>query len=241
MKNSPERRFTFKQFSLSDSRCAMKIGTDGVLLGSVASRYQANRVLDIGTGSGLIALMIAQQTQAIIHAVEIDKEACEQADENFRNSPWKNRLIACNLALQDFIPAHDKKYDLIVCNPPFFQNSLPNNTRQKTIARHNHSLSFDDVFSFTSQRLSFEGILLMIYPADLDVSVCRISANHSLFVKEKLFIQPRPQDPAKRVISSFSAQGQRSVSESIMSIETGERHHYSEEYRELTYEFHPFL
>jgi tRNA1Val (adenine37-N6)-methyltransferase len=242
MKNSPERRFTFKQFSLSDSRCAMKIGTDGVLLGSYASHFQASRVLDIGTGCGLIALMIAQQTHAIIDAVEIDKDACEQADENFHNSPWKNRLAAYNLALQDFIPINNKKYDLIVCNPPFFQNSLPSQTPQKTIARHNHSLSFDDIFSFSAKWLCTGGILLLIFPADLDGHVTEIAGKNSLFATEKLFIIPRTGDNPKRVISGFKtyAEGQQLMQNS-MHIESEIRHQYTQEYRDLTCAFHPFF
>jgi tRNA1Val (adenine37-N6)-methyltransferase len=103
-KNQNKHLFTFKGFSLSDNKCAMKIGTDGVLLGGFAANYVAGHVLDIGTGCGLIALMIAQKNRALIHALEIDKEAADQAHENFSNSPWKSHLSVFHVALQEFVP-----------------------------------------------------------------------------------------------------------------------------------------
>ena len=120
----PNDYFKFKQFTIHQDKCAMKVGTDGVLLGAWAECANAKGILDIGTGTGLIALMIAQRSNAKIDAVEIDETASKQAKENIKKSLWNDRIEILNISFQDFSKSTNEKYDLIVSNPPYFQNSL---------------------------------------------------------------------------------------------------------------------
>ena len=131
--------FTFKQFHVQHDRCAMKVGTDGVLLGCWTDVPAAGSVLDIGTGSGLIALMIAQRTNAQIDAIDIASDAYEQACINFAQSPWNERLKAYIASIQEW--QHEALYDLIISNPPYFNNSLKNPDKGRELARHTDSLS----------------------------------------------------------------------------------------------------
>ena len=163
--------FRFKHFFVEDSRCAMKVGTDGVLLGRFAPMVQCScaRVLDVGTGCGLIALMIAQQAlKAQIDAIEIDKAAAEQARENFQASPWPDRLQAFAVRLQDWQP--EKKYDLIVSNPPYFQNSLKNPDKGREIARHTDTLSYEELLAQEPSYLEAQYYYALAYylPIELD-------------------------------------------------------------------------
>ena len=126
----------------------MKIGTDGVLLGSFASTYNAKKVLDIGTGCGLIALMVAQKTRAEVHAIDIDQCSVRQAEENFRKSPWPGHFKVFHSSLQEFSPPENILYDLIVCNPPFFENSLKGDNKSRSLARQNDTLKPDELFYY---------------------------------------------------------------------------------------------
>src|SRR5574344_2567439 len=126
--------FRFKQFSVFQERCAMKVGTDGVLLGAWAKVDAANRILDIGTGTGLVALMLAQRSTAMITAVEIDEEAAIQAEENFCQSPWANRFEVVNSDITSY--ETDALFDVIVSNPPYFVDSLQCPDGQRSLARH---------------------------------------------------------------------------------------------------------
>ena len=145
------KTFQFKKFTIAQDRCAMKVGTDGVLLGAWARG--GKRVLDIGTGTGLVALMMAQRfTDAVVDAVEIDHDTAGQAMENVSSSPFANRVKVFAKALQDFEP--DTPYDCIVTNPPFFSNSLLAPDSSRTMARHTVALSFADILAFAARHLA---------------------------------------------------------------------------------------
>jgi tRNA1Val (adenine37-N6)-methyltransferase len=240
-KNLNKHLFAFKEFSLSDNKCAMKIGTDGVLLGGFAANFFAGRVLDIGTGCGLIALMIAQKNRALIHAVEIDKEAADQARENFSNSLWQNRLKVFHVALQEFVPPNNARYDLIVSNPPFFRNSLKNPDYSRSLARHNDLLSYSDLFVYSSPLLSPAGRIIIIVPYDQEEEVCRIAATQNIFLQNKLIIKPSLTKPPKRVILEFTFQKNNSPNQKNFIIESGERHQFTDDYIGLLKDYHPFL
>ena len=161
--------FKFKQFSVNQDNCAMKVGTDGVLLGAWCDVESAKMVLDIGTGTGLIALMIAQRTDcALIDAVEIDKSAYVQASGNFKDSRWCGRIGVFNLDFKQYVDECNTKYDLIVSNPPYFENSLKSSNLERTMARHTDSLSFDELLHGASMLLSESGIISLIVPNGVD-------------------------------------------------------------------------
>ncbi|KOF01755.1 hypothetical protein OB69_15520 [Roseivirga seohaensis subsp. aquiponti] len=158
--------FQFKQFRIEQGNCGMKVTTEGCLFGALRltpSTFNPKRILDIGTGTGLLALIKAQQTDAFIDAVEIDETAFKQAKVNFESSPWSNRLSAFHTDLLEFEPNH--LYDYIVCNPPFFQDNQLGSNRQKNQAIHNSSLTFEDLATSISRLLNSEkGIASVIYP-----------------------------------------------------------------------------
>ncbi len=175
--------FEFKQFKVEQSKVAMKVGTDGVLLGAWAG-FDANpsSILDIGTGSGLIALMMAQRfTSALIHAVDIDSAACAQADDNFRLSPWSSRLSVSNKNISD-VNLEDGKFDLIVCNPPFYSNAFKSVDNKRNVARHSVALPYEELFRCVSSLIVIGGLFSLIYPYE-HVHVLLVSQ----FVVKRLF------------------------------------------------------
>jgi len=139
--------FEFKQFKVEQHKAAMKVGTDGVLLGAWSPVNEARRILDVGAGTGLIALMMAQRSEAIIDAVEISKSAYEEAKSNFEHSPWRDRLTVFHSDFHLFADRSCAPYDLIVSNPPYFVNSLNTRNADLSIARHNDRLSFNQLIS----------------------------------------------------------------------------------------------
>jgi tRNA1Val (adenine37-N6)-methyltransferase len=241
MKKSDIRLFQFKQFSLSDCNCAMKIGTDGVLLGGFASGFKAERVLDIGTGCGLLALMIAQKTDGLIDAVEIDKNAAEQARENFKNSPWHNRLKVFHTCIQNYTIDCENHYDLIVCNPPFFQNSLKCFNEQRTLARHNQRLDFSGLFICASKLISSNGKMIIIVPVELYNEVQKNLSISGLNISEKVFVKPNPDLKPKRLIIALSKETVNIPVEKTITIENETRHQFTDEYKQIMKDFHPFL
>jgi tRNA1Val (adenine37-N6)-methyltransferase len=241
MKKSDERLFQFKQFSLSDSNCAMKIGTDGVLLGGIASGFKAERVLDIGTGCGLLALMIAQKTDGLIDAIEIDKDAAEQAGKNFRNSPWHDRLKIYHTALQDYTIVCENQYDLIVCNPPFFQNSLQSLNEKRAVARHNHSLGFSELLLCAAELISSKGKMFIIIPVELYDDLQKYISKTGLKISEKFIVKPNPDLKPKRLIVVLSKAAVNILVEKTITINNGTRHQFSDDYKEIMKDFHPFL
>ncbi len=159
-------KFKFKQFSIEQDRCAMKIGTDGVLLGAwTPIDNNPFTILDIGTGTGIIALMLAQRSNAQqIDAFEIDEEAYEQAVDNFENSPWSDRLFCYHAGLDEFIEEPEEEYDLIVSNPPFYTEDYKSDNEQRDLARFTDSMPFEDLIEAADLLLSENGIFSVIIP-----------------------------------------------------------------------------
>jgi len=187
----PKDYFQFKHFLVKQDRSAFKVGTDGVLLGAWVNIGSSDRrILDVGTGTGVIAIMLAQRCEAIIDAIEIDSEAAEQATINCENSPWQDRLNVYHISLQEYVKTHQKIYDLIVCNPPYF-SSYKNSDSKRDIARHNAILNTEDLLSAIStfwqfcysSRYSISPIFLGLLPvfwqtfskAPVDYSFHRLS------------------------------------------------------------------
>lgn len=213
----------------------MKVGTDGVLLGAWAPVGEKTRdILDIGTGTGLIALMLAQRCpEARIDAVEIDACSAEEAKQNFLNSPWPGRLSVSNSSFQTFGTSSGRKYDLVVCNPPFFSKSLRNNDGRKATARHNHVLTQNELIAGVLNIISDKGSFCLILPVS-DFSDFKLSAaRKGLFEHKRLSVKPTPQKPVKRVLSCWSKYSSSQMKAKEMVLEIA-RHQYSEEFKALT-------
>ena len=228
----PNPFFQFKQFTVWHDKCAMKVGTDGVLLGAWTIVENARRVLDIGTGTGLVALMLAQRISpdAQIIALEIDEAAAEQAHENVSRSPWKDRI---EVIKEDFKLFHtDDKFDLVVSNPPYFIDSLTCPDTQRNTARHNSLLTYEDLIQGVVKLLSTEGVFTLVIPADVANLVKEIAINYNLHAIRQLNVITKPDGAPKRILISFSFTKVECVKEDLL-IELA-RHQYSPEYIELT-------
>ncbi|NOZ45660.1 MAG: methyltransferase [Chlorobi bacterium] len=233
----PNDYFRFKQFLIKQDKCAMKVGTDGVLLGAWTNCNNATRILDIGTGTGLIALMLAQRSNVEIDAVEIDELAYKQASENINNSRWKYKITVYNSSFEDYLKTCRKKYSLIVSNPPYFSNSIKAKNIARTMARHNDSLPISQLISGSKKLLTTNGVMAIIIPA-AQFSIVKNQANsHGLFIKSIMNIYPKPAKKIKRIMVEFSKQ-KRKPTEKNLIIEKEKRHEYSEEYKELTKEYY---
>ncbi len=228
--------FRCKQFTVHHDQCAMKIGTDAILLGAWAAAVEPKRILDIGTGSGIIALMLAQRfPTANVTAIEIDSAACDQACGNFAAAPFCDRLTLTRCAVQDFRP--NDRYDMVVCNPPWFQNSLKPLDASRAMARHNDSLSWQELGAAAKRLLSPGGVLNVILPIDQGMTFSAIATAHELHCYRVVGVRPTPTSPPKRQLLGFSNRlPQQVVYAQEMVIEVA-RHKYSDEYRQLAKEF----
>jgi tRNA1Val (adenine37-N6)-methyltransferase len=225
--------FKFKQFDVDQTGCAMKINTDGVLLGALVNDDNPSNILDIGTGTGVIALMLAQRfISAKIDAVEIDTLAAETAGKNFANSAFTKRLTIYPLGFEDFFSANPgKKYDLIISNPPFYINSLKSPKANKELAKHTDAAFFERLVKSVAVHLIPEGVFWMILPIDTTELVLTLSANSILFAQKIINVQSFPHSEAHRIIVSL---GFNKVSPEItkLSIYQAENN-YSDEYKNL--------
>lgn len=215
----------------------MKVGTDGVLLGAWTDVENANSILDIGTGTGLIALMLAQRCEAKISAIEIDKDAFLQAHGNIENSKWKNRISVENLSLQEFGKRENQKFDLIVCNPPFFEYNSQILDEKRNIARQKSTLSFEELISESVKLLTKNGKICLILPFDELENIQKIALENELFLNKILKIKPLETKAFKRIMLEFGFQ-KTEFQEKILVIETDKRHFYTPEYIELTKDFY---
>jgi len=228
--------FEFKQFRINQENCAMKVGTDGVLLGAWANVEKASQILDIGTGTGLIALMLAQRTQdASIIGVEFDEQAFTQAQRNVSESPWKSRLELVNTKVQEY--ENTKAFDHIVSNPPFFVASQKAPEANRNLARHNDSLSFDDLLKAAKSLLQENGRFSVVYPASEAEIFIDVAAKYGFCLNRLCKVYPTPTKAVRRYLMEFSMREQGLIEESII-LEIGKRHVYSPEYIALTKDFY---
>jgi tRNA1Val (adenine37-N6)-methyltransferase len=197
--------FRFKQFNVDQTGCAMKVNTDGVLLGALAEGDKAVTVLDIGTGTGIIALMLAQRfPQAQIDAVELDETAAQTARLNFETSSFAGRLQIYVQSFQQYHENHSyKSYDLIVSNPPFYIQSLQSPQAGKNLAKHAGNGFFDELVKISAQQLSPDGELCLILPLTTAAMVIQIAVEYGLFVRQIIHIQSYPNSAAHRQILTF--------------------------------------
>ena len=230
----PNSHFAFKEFIVRQDKCSMKLGTDSVLIGAWAQEPKAKTILDIGTGTGVIALMLAQKTNAFIDAIDISADACIQAKENFSHSKWSKRLSLYNSALQDYSPKI--KYDLIVSNPPYF--ILPNTHKDKkgTQARYTHMLSFSELAEGVVRLLSETGRFCVILPIHEGAMFTNEAEKRNLFLTNFVWVKTtsRKKFP-KRILLDFSFTKKDPIEDSLLVIQSNNR--YTEEYKALVKDY----
>ncbi|KQB42920.1 tRNA1(Val) (adenine(37)-N6)-methyltransferase [Flavobacterium daejeonense] len=232
-------KFQFKQFSVDQDRCAMKIGTDGVLLGAwTPIENNPFSILDIGTGTGIIALMLAQRSNAEqIDALEIDEEAYEQATDNFENSPWNDRLFCFHAGLDEFVEEPEDEYDLIVSNPPFYSENYKSNSEQRDLARFQDAMPFEDLVEAADLLLSENGIFSVIIPFKEEENFLALANEYELYPLKITRVKGAPNSEIKRSLLAFSRNKKSDFPVDELIIETA-RHQYTPEYIELTKEFY---
>lgn len=229
--------FQFKQFSIWHDKTPMKVGTDGVLLGAWADTMDARAVLDIGTGTGLLALMIAQRNpECLISAIELNEAAVAQAQDNFNASPWRERLHCIHSSLQEFEP--EATYDLIVCNPPYFEDSPFLEDKGRTQARVNKSLSVPEILAFGHSHLNPGGKCALVLPYIEPGNLTKLAQDHSMSVVRITAVHATPKRKNIRILVEISNTEEASMSESELMIEEFGRHQYSQAYIDLTKDFY---
>ncbi len=233
--------FNFKEFSIQQDQCAMKIGTDGVLLGSwVNPKTEPFNVLDIGTGTGLISLMLAQRFPSTqIEALEIDEAAFEQAVSNFENSPWGDRLFCYHASFQEYFQeVDDEKYDLIISNPPFFKASQKSPNEQRNKARFEDSLPFEHLLYGASKLLEENGIVAIVIPFDQEDTILKIAKKMHLKPERITYVKGNKTAETKRVLIEFKfTPSNESPSTNTLILEK-ERHVYTDDYLKLVKDFY---
>lgn len=230
--------FKFKQFTVNQNKIAMKIGTDAVLLGAwTGLGNHPFSVLDIGAGTGILALMMAQKTHAeIIDAIEIDDEAFEQCVENFEASPWGDRLFCYHASLEEFVDEIEDRYDLIICNPPFYIENYKSDNEQRDLARFNDAMPFEHIAESVSKLLSDEGVFSVIIPFKEASNFINIASYFKLFPNNILQVKGNPTSEIKRSLIQFSF-NKTEVKTDTLIIEN-QRHNYTQDYINLTKDFY---
>ncbi len=233
--------FEFKRFTIRQDRCAMKVGTDGVLLGAWVKPEGARRILDVGTGSGLIALMLAQKSEAEIEAVEIDGDAAGQAGQNVEDSPWSDRVCVHNISFQEYCMLCKNKFDLIVSNPPYFISGPESPDKNRATARHNNKLRLSEFVKGCVGLLSPKGKIGLVLPYTLREELVTVVAENNLWIEAETKILSTPLKPPVRLLFVLSREFPEKQMLDRIVIETETRHRYSEEFIRLTKDYYKTL
>ncbi|MFN8240313.1 MAG: methyltransferase [Bacteroidales bacterium] len=229
--------FRFRQFTVNQGRAAFKVGTDSVLLGALANLPAEGRILDVGTGTGLLALMAAQRTKSSIVAIEPHHDSFEQARFNTRSSPWAERITLKEMTFQDFAREEHERFNCIISNPPYFRNSLKNEDRSKSFTRHDDSLPAKELLSGSVKLLDETGSLQVILPYTEGTLFIAEAAGFGLYCNRIIKIKGTPAGNVKRLILGFH-KTRSNMHESFLIIERGTRQDYTNEYREATKDFY---
>ena len=241
--------FRFKEFEVVNECSAMKVNTDGVLLGAAMTILPSDRtMLDVGTGTGTIALMAAQRASSVIlnevknlriDAIDIDEASASEASANFTSSPWGTALKAHHLSLEEFSSSAEAAYDLIFSNPPYFEDSLTAPDERKSTARHtSDGLSYRDIFEFAKDRLSENGRVSLVLPADQEAALTRYARMCGLYLFRILRVRTVPRKAPSRIIAEFSRTRCAEFSEELLTIQDEGK--YTQEYLSLTRDFYLF-
>jgi tRNA1Val (adenine37-N6)-methyltransferase len=230
--------FQFKQFTIQQDKTAMKVGTDGVLLGAWANLdFYPNSILDIGAGTGLIALMMAQRSDAeTIDAIELNDEAYEQTVENFESSDWADRLFCYHASLAEFTDEIDEKYDFIISNPPFYRSTYKELSEERAMARHAESLTYADLLESTSKLLSENGYCAFIIPFEEEENFLKIVAENQLYPNRITRVRGAIYTAIKRSLLQLSFLKTETIFTEL-TLELS-RHNYTEEYKSLVQDFY---
>lgn len=233
--------FKFKEFTLEQDRCTMQVGTDGILLGAWAPVEGATSILDIGTGTGLIAIMLAQRsTTSQIHAVEVDEQACQQAAENMGRAPWSKRLWAHQGAIQDFgLPVEiSSGFDLIVSNPPFFSGGTFSFNQDRNSVRHTVKLPHNDLLRSVRRLLHDQGRFATILPLIEGLRFQELAESYKLYCTQAIEVKPKPSRPAERLLMVFEKESAKPKQVGSLVLMDEEGHTRTAAYRALTEAFY---
>lgn len=230
--------FKCKEFSLNHSLSSMKVGTDAILLSSLAPREEKKHILEVGTGCGIISLSMAQfNKEAKITAIDVDEDSILQSADNFNKSKWADRLFAEHISLQDFAqkPENQKKYDFIISNPPYFVNSLQANTAKRTFARHTDKLSFEDFVDCSLKVATPNAKICVILPALQSDELTSLFEQKKVGVETQINIYSKPSKPVERIIRLYSIESiqQTEIKNIFIREENGE---YSSQYKDIVSE-----
>lgn len=228
--------FQFKQFTVHQNLAAMKVGTDGILLGAWADVSACKNILDVGTGTGLIALMMAQRSAAKVMAIEIEANAASEAKRNCAESPWKERIEVQHQSFQEFAAAAVEKFDLIVSNPPFFENSLKAGSQSRNLARHNDGLPFIELIEKAKELLNEKGKLAVVLPKNEGETFLQLATENDFHLQRKTEVKPSVKKAANRLLLEFGLH-QTDTKNTTLIIYEGQGV-YSSEFIELTKEFY---
>jgi tRNA1Val (adenine37-N6)-methyltransferase len=229
--------YQFKQFKIIQEKAAMKVGTDGVLLGAWVNISGAKAILDVGTGTGIIALMLAQRSRTNIIGIEIEENAAGEAAENIRNSPWPNRISIQHKSFQEFAATSQNQFDCIVSNPPFFANNIQSANKNLAIARHSNLLSFADLAKESKKLLTAKGKLALILPADSAPKFIETAKNYGLYLSLLTEVKPNPKKTANRHLMEFT-QNPVQTEKNTLSIRNDDGNDFSPQYKLLTHNFY---
>ena len=237
----PRNGFTFKQFFVAHDRCAMKVGTDGILLGAWAPIAQVKHVLDIGTGSGLLALMLAQRTanSAQLDAVELDEEAATQARDNVAASNWPGRIAVYQAPIQQWQPQPPRRYELIVSNPPFFAEGVPCAPSQREQARYTTSLDHTTLLTCAADLITEEGFFCVVLPVDIGNAFVERAKAMGWHLRLRTDVAETEMRPPHRVLLAFSPSAGECFSDRL--VVRGPEQQYSEGFTALTRDFYLFM
>jgi tRNA1Val (adenine37-N6)-methyltransferase len=231
--------FRFKQFIVEDDQSTMPVGTDAMLLGAWADPADSGTILDIGCGCGVLALMMAQKSNALIDAIDIDEKSVLQAGNNFRMSPWKTRLKAYSVTLQLFPSIVGKHYDYIISNPPFFAASLKSPSETRNRARHDTDLTLVRLLCEIKKLLKPDGKFAVILPEQTHAEFNRLAGLHGFYPERSLSIYSKANKPCLRILLEFGTSGSVALKEDNLVI-CNLNGQFTPEYLRLTEEFHYF-
>lgn len=230
--------FKFKQFIILQDRCAMKVGTDGVLLGAWCSVH-GKSALDIGTGTGIIAIMLAQRNPQInVLGIEIDEDSAEQAEKNMKHSPWDKRLSCLHSDFRSYSTSTPERFDIIVSNPPYFMESLKGPTHTRNIARHADELPYSDLMKGVERLLNSNGIFSLVMPYVEGNLLIACASEYGLHCTRKTNVYSKRGKNIKRLLLEFEKKPVETLRESHLYIEAEELNSFTPEYQALTKDFY---